>query len=91
MIVLLTYDISDNRTRACFHRYLKEYGINSQKSVFECLLDQAGIRDVISRATALIDPETDSVRLYRICSRCANKVRVSGLGFKITQLDYMIL
>jgi len=91
MIVLLTYDISDNRTRSRFHRYLKEYGINSQKSVFECLLDPDGIREVVARAAALIDPETDSVRLYRICSRCMNKVRVSGRGFKITQLDYMIL
>lgn len=91
MIVLLTYDISDNRTRARFHRYLKEYGVNSQKSVFECLLDPNGIRDVVARAASVINPDTDSVRLYRICSRCMNKVRVSGVGYKITQLDYMIL
>jgi CRISPR-associated protein Cas2 len=91
MIVLLTYDISDNRTRARFHRYLREYGINSQKSVFECLLDPEGIKAVVSTAAQVIDPKTDSVRLYRICSRCMNRVMVSGLGIRITQLDYMIV
>jgi len=91
MIVLVTYDISDNRTRSRFHRFMKEYGVNSQRSVFECILDPDGICAVVSRARQMIDPVTDSVRLYRICSRCTNKVVVSGLGVKITQLDYRIV
>ena len=91
MMVMLSYDITDNRTRSKFHRFLKEFGLNSQKSVFECLLDQEGITRIISFAKRIIDPKTDSVRIYRICSRCCNKVVLSGQGMKITQLDYRII
>ncbi len=91
MMVMLSYDISDNKTRSKFHRFLKEFGINSQKSVFECLLDHEGIVRIVAHAKRIINPETDSVRIYRICSRCCNKVFLSGQGMKITQLDYRLI
>jgi len=91
MIVLLTYDISSNRARGRFHRFLKEFGLNTQKSVFECDLDPEGIDRVVACARVMINPATDSVRLYRICAGCLRKVRVSGRGIKLTQLEYMVV
>lgn len=91
MNVLLSYDISSNKKRSKLHRYLKEFGLNTQKSVFECELDEEGLKMIIGFCRGLINPETDSVRMYRICSRCLRKVRISGLGVKITQLDFMII
>lgn len=91
MIILLTYDISSNRARGKFHRFLKEFGLNTQKSVFECDLDPEGIERIVSCARGFINPATDSVRIYRICAGCLRKVRVSGQGIKLTQLEYMIL
>lgn len=91
MIVLITYDISSNRKRAWLHRFLKEFGLNTQKSVFECDLDQDGLKRVVGYCRSLIDCRTDSVRFYRVCSRCLRKVRISGRGLKITQLDYLIV
>ena len=38
-----------------------------------------------------LDISSDSVRIYKICNRCINKVKISGTGLKVTQLDYMIL
>jgi CRISPR-associated protein Cas2 len=91
MIVLISYDISSNKTRARLHRFLKEFGLNTQKSVFECDLDRDGLNMVIGYCRKLIDYRTDSVRLYRVCSRCLRKVRISGRGLKVTQLDYLIV
>lgn len=91
MIVLISYDITSNKKRAHLHRFLKEFGLNTQKSVFECDLDQEGLKGVIAYCRKLIDHRTDSVRFYKVCSRCLRKVRISGRGLKITQLDYMIV
>jgi len=91
MNVLISYDISSNKKRAKLHRFLKEFGLNTQKSVFECELDEEGLKKIVSYCRALINPCTDSVRMYRICVRCLRNVRISGLGIKITQLEFMIV
>lgn len=91
MNVLISYDISSNKKRAKLHRFLKEFGLNTQKSVFECELDEEGLKRIVSYCRVLINPCTDSVRMYRICARCLRKVRISGLGIKITQLEFMIV
>jgi CRISPR-associated protein Cas2 len=91
MHVLISYDISDNRTRGRFHKFLKEFGLNTQKSVFECDLDEQGVVRVMAEAHASLDKATDSLRLYRICSRCQRNVVVSGQGLMVVQLDFMIV
>jgi CRISPR-associated protein Cas2 len=91
MNVLISYDITSNKRRGRLHRFLKEFGLNTQKSVFECDLDKEGLARIISYCKWNIDPGTDSVRMYKICTRCLRKVRISGLGIKITQLDFMII
>jgi CRISPR-associated protein Cas2 len=91
VITLITYDISNDATRAALHRFLKEFGLNTQKSVFECDLDEPAIKRIRAYCAAQIDMKTDSVRIYRICSRCLRKVLISGKGMKLTQLDYMVV
>lgn len=91
MIILVTYDIVDDRTRARVHRFLKEFGLNTQKSVFECPVDAEAIGRIREFCHHVLDPEEDSVRIYRICSRCAQQVAVSGLGLVLTRLDYAVV
>ncbi len=91
MIVLVTYDICDNRARGRLHKILKEFGLNTQRSVFECDLDAEGMARLVALARALIDLDTDSVRFYRLCAGCQRKVAISGQGLKVTQLDFMII
>ena len=91
MIVLVTYDITDPKRLQNLHKFLKEYGLNTQKSVFECDIDEEGIRQIRGYCKERLDIDTDSVRIYKICSRCINKVILSGRGFKVTQLEYMIV
>jgi CRISPR-associated protein Cas2 len=91
MIVLVTYDISCNRNRTRLHKFLREFGLNTQKSVFECDLDPEGLARILNFVRRQIDPLTDSVRIYRLCARCLRKAQLSGRGMKLTQLDYMII
>ncbi|MDO8723668.1 MAG: CRISPR-associated endonuclease Cas2 [Syntrophales bacterium] len=91
MITLITYDITEPKRLNDLRRFLKEFGIRTQKSVFECDIDDLAIRRIRSYCKEHLDLSSDSVRIYRICSRCINRVIISGQGLKVTQLEYMIV
>lgn len=91
MITLITYDITDPKRLNALRRFLKEFGLRTQKSVFECDIDEEAIRRIRSYCKERLDLAKDSVRIYRICSRCINRVILSGQGLKVTQLDYLVV
>lgn len=91
MITIVTYDITSPRRLSRLHRFLRELGINTQKSVFECELDNRELRLIRHYCRDNLDLNSDSVRIYRVCSRCMKKVRIQGQGIKIAQLEYQII
>ncbi|MBI4766064.1 MAG: CRISPR-associated endonuclease Cas2 [Deltaproteobacteria bacterium] len=91
MITLITYDITDPKRLNAMRQFLKEFGLRTQKSVFECDIDEEAIRQIRFYCKDQLDLDNDSVRIYRICSRCINRVIISGQGLKVTQLDYLIV
>jgi CRISPR-associated protein Cas2 len=91
MNTVIIYDISGNRRRARFHKFLKELGIPSQLSVFECRLDDRELRLIRRYCLKHLDQEEDSVRIYRICLLCMKKSKVLGLGITFSQLDWAIV
>jgi CRISPR-associated protein Cas2 len=91
MITLVTYDITDPKRLNNTRQFLKEFGLHTQKSVFECAIDDIAIKQIRAYCKESLNLMTDSVRIYKICSRCIGKVIISGKGLKMTQLDYMII
>lgn len=91
MLALVAYDIPCNRTRQRLHKFLKEFGINSQKSVFECEIDTQALEKIKNYARTQLDPEEDCLRIYWICERCKRKVAVSGQGIKLVTTDYLVV
>jgi len=91
MITMITYDITDPKRRTRLHKYLKEFGLNTQKSVFECDIDDTALKQIRSYCRDNLDIAVDSVRIYKICNHCINKVILSGTGIKVTQFEYMVL
>jgi CRISPR-associated protein Cas2 len=91
MITLITYDITEPKRLNNLRTFLKEFGLRTQKSVFECDIDADALRRVRAYCRDNLDLAKDSVRIYKICNRCMSKVNISGLGLKVTQMDYMIL
>lgn len=71
MLVLITYDVN-TETAAGKKRLRKvakkcvDHGQRVQNSVFECLLTAAQYVTLKAELTALIEPETDSLRFYRL-------------------------
>lgn len=91
MITLITYDITEPKRLNNLRKFLKEFGLRTQKSVFECDIDDEALKRIRAYCRDHLDIASDSVRIYKICNRCINKVIISGSGLKVTQFDYMIV
>ena len=77
-IVLVIYDISEDRRRARMVKCLERYGVRVQKSALEGFLSEKKYDRLIEAATRLIDPETDSLRIYLLANHTS--VRSWGVG-----------
>lgn len=91
MNTIITYDIVGNKRRNRLRKFLKEMGVRSQYSVFECRLDLDEIRLIRHFCRDNLDLQEDSVRIYRVCSRCMNKAEIQGQGITFSQLDWVIV
>jgi CRISPR-associated protein Cas2 len=83
MLILVSYDISDDRRRTRLAETLKDFGQRVQYSVFECRLDPDQLGQLRRRVLREIDQERDNVRFYRLCATCAGEVEAHG----ITQVE----
>lgn len=63
-IVLMIYDIVDNKRRNKMVKCLEAYGVRVQKSAFEALLTRKQYDKMLRESSALIDEAVDSLRVY---------------------------
>jgi len=84
MLIVVSYDLPDDRRRTHLSNALEDFGVRVQYSVFECLLTPDQIDQLRARMARLIDPAKDSVRIYRLCQDCVEKIEILGRG-KVTE------
>lgn len=65
-IYLICYYITDDRARSRVAKKLTRAGDRVQYSVFEVVSTPDQIIRLFDRLTGLVDPDQDSVRLYRL-------------------------
>lgn len=63
-IVLMIYDIVDNKCRNKMVKCLETYGVRVQKSAFEALLTRKQYEKMLKESSTLIDESVDSLRVY---------------------------
>jgi CRISPR-associated protein Cas2 len=85
---VVTYDISDDHRRARVAAILQAYGYRIQRSVFLCTLEAPVLAEVRSRVSAIIDPGTDSVYVFRQCAACWDAVGIHGQATAGDQVLY---
>jgi len=88
---VVVYDVVEDRTRDKVADCLEDFGDRVQKSVFEVDVDADRYGRMVELLLKLIDPETDSVRIYPICSTCLGKLRILGQGVVISHPDVVIV
>lgn len=70
-IVLIIYDITENKTRNKMVSCLEKYGVRVQKSAFEAYITKKKYNKLLQEAPCFIDRETDSLRIYLLDSYMA--------------------
>ena len=64
-LVLVIYDIIDNKRRLKFSKFLEQYGIRVQKSAFELIITLKQYNEMLSKIPYYIIEE-DNVRVYKL-------------------------
>ena len=79
MLYVISYDISQDKIRTKIAKELENYGVRIQYSVFECELDQKRFQQLYHKLLMQMkEIEDGSIRIYRICTTCRNKIITIG-------------
>jgi CRISPR-associated protein Cas2 len=81
MLYLISYDISIDKRRTKVAKLLEGFGQRVLESVFECDLSKHEYGVLRRKLDRRIHPEEgDRLRIYRLCSSCASRVEIIGVG-----------
>lgn len=75
---IVAYDISDDRIRRAVLRILREWRLDGQRSVHECLLTRAEAEELVVQLAGAMDPATDRLLLAWVNTR--RPVVARGIG-----------
>lgn len=89
-LYLVSYDISDNRTRTRVGHLLEGYGERVQLSVFEVWLNDGELGKLRGRLTKAVERE-GSVRIYALCAACRGRVEILGSGELSAEVGLLII
>lgn len=78
MLILLGYDIADQKRLSKVARTCEDFGIRVQYSFFECHLEDGEFDTLWLRLLDLIDEEHDRLVAYRIDARSAANTLTAG-------------
>ncbi|WP_353933278.1 CRISPR-associated endonuclease Cas2 (plasmid) [Okeanomitos corallinicola TIOX110] len=78
MLVVVVYDIPNDKRRTKLSNFLEGYGRRVQFSVFECFLSLEEMRQLYIKVRKLVKAEQDSVRFYWISQDAVDRVLTIG-------------
>ncbi len=76
-MIVVSYDIVDDRRRSKVAKVLLDYGTRVQYSVFE-VEDACYLDDIKKKLSALIDKDEDSIYYYQLCGGCEKRKIITG-------------
>ncbi len=75
---IIAYDIACDRRRRQMQQLAQSVAERVQDSVFEGWLSDREVADLLRRARPLIEPATDSLRIYLLCESCREQAHCLG-------------
>ena len=78
MLVLVVYDIPNNKRRTKLSKFLEGYGRRTQLSVFECFLNLDEMRQLHQLVADRVNSAEDNVRFYWISAEAVSRVLTIG-------------
>jgi CRISPR-associated protein Cas2 len=78
MLVVVVYDIPEDKRRTKLSNFLEGYGRRVQFSVFECFLSLEEMRQLFEKVKKLVKPAEDNVRFYWISQEAVSRSLTIG-------------
>lgn len=89
--VLISYDITEDKTRTRLAKRLKDFGKRAQYSVFEAEITPAEMKNLRQTLARVKLGPRDSIRLYVLCGTCRTNISLWGSGEIAEDPDYVII
>lgn len=89
MLILIAYDISDNRRLKQVAKLMEGYGERVQRSVFECLIDEHQLQVLMHTVKYLMKRKEDKVQFYHLCEACEHRINSASQVSFATQEVYI--
>lgn len=80
-MLLISYDIQNDKTRTHFSKFLKKYGHRIQYSVFDISNSERLLTNILEEIKLKYDKRftgSDSVAIFPICEGCKKKIIKMG-------------
>lgn len=84
-LIVVCYDVADDRRRRRLVRVLEGYGVRVQESVFECWLDAPQQREMEGRARAVLDAGADRLVCRSLTPADHALIVCLGRGASVTE------
>jgi CRISPR-associated protein Cas2 len=91
MLVLVVYDIADDKRRLKLSNFLEGHGRRVQESVFECFVSLEEMKKLHEKIKKRVKPEVDNVRLYWIPSDALPKALTVGSNPPVPPPSFYII
>jgi CRISPR-associated protein Cas2 len=91
MLVVIAYDIVDDKRRNRIASELRNYGVRVQRSVFECHTDRKEFNRLLSSLETMTDMTEDHIRFYLLCDRDMSGIIIDGTGSVSKDYDYFVV
>ena len=91
MLVLVVYDIPDDKRRTKLSNFLEGYGRRVQYSVFECFLSSIEMQILHEKVQNRVNPEEDNVRFYWISKDAASRTLTIGSNIPQPPPEYYVI
>lgn len=91
MLVLVVYDIPDNKRRTKLSKFLEGYGERVQWSVFECFLSLEDMGDLYNNVKKRVEATEDNVRFYWVSREAVSRILTIGSGSPQAPPQYYVI
>jgi CRISPR-associated protein Cas2 len=91
MLVIVAYDIPDDKRRLKLSNFLEGYGRRVQESVFECFMNLDEMRSLHKQVSSKVKSDEDNIRFYWLPTDVVAKVLTIGSNIPLAPPDAYII
>jgi CRISPR-associated protein Cas2 len=91
MLIVVVYDIADDKRRLKLSNFLEGHGRRVQESVFECFMSLDEMRRLHKKICRRVKPLEDNVRFYWLAADAVTKILTIGSELPLAPPEAYIL